>query len=97
MENKLQELRKLAGYKSAREFADALGVKRSTLASWESQIRAIPWETACRACDLLGCTLDQLVGREPIDRVKYAVIDLNDSERARVAEFAEFLKERKQD
>lgn len=97
MKNKLQELRKLAGYKSAREFADALGVKRSTLASWESQIRAIPWETACRACDLLGCTLDQLVGREPIDRVKYAYLDLSEGDRAKVEDFAEYLKKRPKD
>ena len=97
MDLKLQELRKLAGYRSAREFAAALGVKRATLASWESSNRAMPWEMAIKACDLLGCSLDQLVGREPIDRVKYAVIDLDDSERAQVAEYAEFLKKRKQD
>ena len=95
MELKLQELRKLAGYKSAREFADALGVKRATLASWESGKRAMPWGYACKACDLLGCSLDQLIGREPINRIQYAVVELDESERARVAEFAEFLKGRK--
>lgn len=94
MNLKLQELRRLAGYKTARDLADAMGVNRATLASWESGKRAMPWGAAIKACDLLGCTLDQLVGREPIDRVKYAVIDLDESERARVAEYAEFLKQR---
>ena len=97
MELKLKELRKLAGYKSAQALADALGIKRGTLASWESGARDIPMDKAIKLCDLLGCSLDQLCGRKPIDRIKYAYLDLSEGDRAKVEDFAEYLKKRPKD
>ena len=97
MELKLKELRKLAGYKSAQALADALGIKRGTLASWESGARDIPMDKAIKLCDLLGCSLDQLAGRKPIDRIKYTYQDLSEGDRAKVEDFAEYLKKRPKD
>lgn len=94
MELKLKELRKRAGYKSARLLADELGIPRGTIASWESGARDIPLDKAIEVCDLLDCTLDELAGRAPVDRVRYALVDLSDADAEKLADYAEYLKAR---
>lgn len=49
---------------SAQQLADALGIARSTLYGWENGDSQILVTDACRICDVLGCTLDQLAGRD---------------------------------
>lgn len=60
----LQRLRKDAGYKSARDFADAHGFTYSTYARYEADPSIIPTKSAWRIADALGCSIDDIVGRE---------------------------------
>lgn len=60
----LQQLRKAAGYKTAREFGEWLGMSESTYARYESDPAGIPMRSAWRIADELGCTIDEVVGRE---------------------------------
>ena len=46
----------------AREFADAIiGVKRSTLAMWESGANMPPTKYLLAIAEVLGCTVDELL------------------------------------
>ena len=65
MRIKLQEMRKRAGFKSAREFAVYFGINVNTYTNYEQGKSNIPIDLACRFADALGCTLDELAGREP--------------------------------
>lgn len=60
----LQRLRKAAGYKSQPEFAKLLGIKPRKYESWEREEVRLSLEDACRIADVLGCSLDELAGRE---------------------------------
>ena len=61
---KLQEMRKRAGFKSAKAFADHIGMKKDTYTNYEQERRPITLELAWEFADVLGCTLDELAGRE---------------------------------
>lgn len=65
MEIQLKRLRKEAGYKSRREFADALGgsFNERRITSWENGERMMSLEQACVLADFLHCSLDELAGR----------------------------------
>ena len=64
MAKPLQQIRKEAGYRSAREFADACGFTQSTMTRYEKEPDNIPVKAAWRIADVLGCTIDVVVGRE---------------------------------
>lgn len=64
MAKNIQDLRREKGYKSAREFAEALGIPTSTYARYESQPDGIPLKQAWAIADKLGCTIDMVVGRD---------------------------------
>jgi len=64
MAKSLQQLRKDAGYRTAREFAEACGFTPSSLARYEKEPDAIPVKSAWKMADVLGCTIDDVVGRE---------------------------------
>lgn len=57
-------LRKNAGYKSAGAFAEALGVKSTTYYEYELGRATLSYELAWRIADVLGCSLDELGGRQ---------------------------------
>ena len=59
----LKEIRKAAGFKTAREFAEAIGVPPTTYARYEQKLEHIPMPNAIRMADYLNVTLDSLVGR----------------------------------
>lgn len=67
----LQRLRREAGYHSAKEFAEALGIPSSTYARYESAGDGadcgIPLPAAWQIADKLGCSIDLVVGHEDID------------------------------
>ena len=67
----LQRLRREAGYRSAKEFAEALGIPGSTYARYERAGDGagcgIPLPAAWQIADALGCSIDLVVGREDID------------------------------
>lgn len=58
----LREIRKARGLSGA-EVARRIGVPQSTYSSWEHGV-SFSLSSACDICDVLGCTLDQLAGRE---------------------------------
>ena len=64
MKTRLKEIRKARGYTSARAFAEYLGMSENTLRKYEQSERNINLTVACRLCDALGCTLDELAGRD---------------------------------
>ena len=67
----LQRLRRQAGYRSAKEFAVALGIPTSTYARYERAGDGIdcgiPLPAAWQIADKLGCSIDLVIGREDID------------------------------
>ena len=67
----LQRLRRQTGYRSAKDFAEALGIPGSTYARYERAGDGagcgIPLPAAWQIADALGCSIDLVVGREDID------------------------------
>ena len=67
----LQRLRRQAGYRSAKDFAEVLGIPSSTYARYERTGDGvdcgIPLSAAWQIADALGCSIDLVVGRENID------------------------------
>ncbi len=59
---RLKKRRKLAGM-TQQEFANLLGVKVATYRTWENGRRTMSLFDACACADLLGCTIDDIVGR----------------------------------
>ena len=64
MKLRLKELRKAAGYSNRDDFAAACGIPAPTYKSWETGTRNIKLADAVAIADFLGCTLDELAGRE---------------------------------
>lgn len=60
----LQAVRKLHGYKSAKAFAEFLGIKPTAYVEYEQGRVALTYETAWAIADALRITLDELGGRE---------------------------------
>lgn len=61
----LQEMRKRAGYKSAREFAESIGMSVGTYTNYEQCKANMSLVQAWEFADILNCTLDELAGRRP--------------------------------
>lgn len=59
----MQSLRKQAGYKSAKAFADEIGINANTYTQYEQGMSGMSYETAWQIADALDCTLDALGGR----------------------------------
>lgn len=57
---RLQECRRAAGFKSAREFAEHIGMNVKTYTNYEQGVREMSLSVACEIVDALGCTLDDL-------------------------------------
>lgn len=66
MAKNIQDLRREAGYRSAKDFAEAMGIALSTYNRYENQPEAIPLKQAWAIADFLGCSIDMVVGREPV-------------------------------
>ena len=64
MTKSLQDLRKEAGYKTGRDFADECGITPSTYARYEKDPSGIPLKSAWKIADMLSCPIDAVVGRE---------------------------------
>lgn len=60
----LQMARKAAGFKSARAFADHLGISKDTYTGYEQGRIAFSVEQAWNFAETLGCDIDKLVGFE---------------------------------
>ena len=68
MASSLQALRKAAGYKTAKEFAEEMGIPLATYSRYESSPEKIPLGAAWSLADKLGASIDVVVGRlqEPV-------------------------------
>lgn len=60
---RIQKLRKGAGFKSARAFAEKAGVSQNAYVECEQGRSRLSYENAWRIADTLGLTLDELGGR----------------------------------
>lgn len=60
----LQRARKDAGYKSAKAFAEHIGMNPGTYRNYEQGDRPFSYETAWDMADALDVTLDELGGRD---------------------------------
>lgn len=81
----MQNLRIKAGFKSARAFAEHIGMSVDTYTGYE-QGKPMPLNTAWKLADLLDCTMDELAGRRyprtPVpleDERKHRLDELYDS------------------
>ncbi len=61
----LQRLRKAAGFKSAKSFAEFMGYNPNTYTQYEQGIVSLSFERAWEIADALDCTLDEIGGRIP--------------------------------
>lgn len=61
--DRLRELRKRQHY-TGRDVAMLLGVPLSTYVSYENRGSQPPFEALCRIADILGCSVDYLVGHK---------------------------------
>lgn len=60
----LKYYREKAGYKSAKEFANTLGIPPNTYVGYEVRGREPKFDTLCKIADLLEVSTDDLLGRE---------------------------------
>lgn len=67
----LQAMRKAAGFKSAKAFAEYVGVNPNTYTQYEQGLVAMSYERAWQFADALKCTLDELGGRTPPEARTY--------------------------
>lgn len=63
MNLQLKRLRKAAGFRTQGDLAERLGVPERRYASWEREEVTMSLEQAYNLTEILGCTLDELVGR----------------------------------
>ena len=97
MTGTLKDLRKAAGYKTARDFAAALEIRPTTYSRYEQHPENIPIKVAWQLADALGCSIDVLVGREhvSVDEIRgdqQRFYDgLSPENRILMDEFSEFL------
>lgn len=64
MKTQLQRIRKERGFKSAKAFADHIGMNPHTYTDYEQGRRTFTLESAWEFADALECTLDDLAGRK---------------------------------
>lgn len=97
----LQCLRREAGYRSAKDFAEQLGIPCSTYARYERAVEGpecgIPLPAAWQIAEALGCSIDLVVGREDIDAREAAALDervsaLSPASRATLTGFLGYLE-----
>lgn len=102
MAKNVQDLRREKGYRSAREFAEAIGIPVSTYARYESQPESIPLKQAWAIADHLGCTIDMVVGRDDSNftdlrgKVQKFYDELSISNRRLFHEFMDFMEMREE-
>lgn len=77
---RIRELRKRAGYRSQRAFADAFGVAQTTVAGWESGKREPNYATVNRLATFFGVSIGYLLGQSKSE----SIVDLGDDNRATI-------------
>lgn len=72
---RLQECRKAAGYKSAKDFAEHIGMSVRTYTNYEQEVSELTLGLAWKFADALGCSIEDISGREGM---RYAYTRLED-------------------
>lgn len=94
MAKTIQELRREKGFRSAREFADALGISPSSMSRYDKDPETIPVKVAWAMADALDCSIDEIVGREHVTAGASQLQDFYDGllpeTRSLIDEFMEF-------
>ena len=67
MASSLLELRRQAGYATAKEFAQEAGIAEATYARYESSPEKIPTKAAWQLADRFGVSIDVIVGHADVD------------------------------
>lgn len=60
---RLRHFRKIKGW-NQKELADRIGSTLRIISSYERGETEVPLSVAVKLCEALGCTLDELAGRE---------------------------------
>ena len=100
MASNLLKLRKAAGYRNANDFAEAHKIPASTYARYESNPDKIPMDRAWQLADILGTTIDAIVGRKAPapgtarGEVQLEYDGLTPEARALLDEFREFVRQK---
>lgn len=104
MPSTLLQMRREAGYRSQRDFAERIGVPQPTYTRYESNPGKIPLKAAWAIADELGCTIDAVVGRATMEEVRAARGEvqreydaLSPANRELADELRAFLRRRQQD
>jgi len=103
----LQQLRREAGYRSAKDFAAHIGIPETTYARYERQPNGpesgIPLKSAWLIADFLDCSIDLVVGREDIDAheqpapVQAFYDSLSEANRQRLDDYMGYLEYREKE
>lgn len=72
MKTNLKNIRKSAGWSNADDFAAHIGIPAKTYRNYEQGVRKIGLDVACKLCNELGCTIEELVDPNYV----YALVDL---------------------
>lgn len=72
MNLQLKRLRKLAGYRTQGDFANAAGIPERRYASWEREEVMMSLEQAYNVTEILGCSLEELVGRDKFSKREFS-------------------------
>lgn len=97
MATTLRELRENAGYRTALDFARKIGISKTSYSRYEADPTNITMGAAHVIADELGCSIDAVVGREPVPEgamrgeVQKAYDALSPHSQALVDEFLEFV------
>lgn len=67
-ELKLGEIRKVRGMTKG-ELGTLLGVTKQVVSNWEREVTPIDFIVAVQICDILKCSIEELVGLEEIRHV----------------------------
>ena len=98
MAKSIKDLRQERGFRSAREFADALGIAPSSMSRYDRDPESIPLKHAWAMADLLDCSIDEVVGREHVTSGACELQEIHDSllpeTRALMDELVEFVRRR---
>lgn len=94
MAKTIQELRREKGFRSAREFAESLGISPSSMSRYDKDPETIPVKVAWAMADALDCSIDEIVGRTRVTAGASELQDFYDGllpeTRSLVDEFIEF-------
>jgi len=98
----LQALRKANGFKSAKAFAEELGMSNSTYTHYEQNELTMPLGVAIQVADCFDCSIDDLVGRSrnigpgKPDVIQRKIESLDRGEREFVYEVIDLMEIRKE-